>query len=42
MGDNSITWDKENIKIMQTFAKAPAIEKTKAAVQDDALVREIG
>jgi hypothetical protein len=42
-GDNSITWEKETMKIMKNFAEATALEEAKAeeTVQEDAPVREI-
>ena len=42
-GDNSITWEKETMKIMKNFAEATALEEVKAeeTVQEDAPVREI-
>ncbi len=44
-GDDSITWERETMKIMATFADATALEegKMEAAAQEDApAVREIG
>ncbi len=43
MGDDSIMWEKETMKIMKTFAKATALEESEAeaVAQEDAPVREI-
>ena len=41
-GDDSITWEKETMKIMKTFAEATALEEVKAEeTVEDAPVREI-
>jgi hypothetical protein len=42
-GDDSITWEKETMKIMKTFAEATALEEAKAeeTVQEDAPVSSL-
>jgi hypothetical protein len=43
LGDDSIMWENETMKIMQTFAEATTLEEAKAeaVAQEDAPVREI-